>query len=176
MRIIAGKLKGHQLKVPSGNQTRPTTDRHRETMFNVLGQFFDGGKALDLFAGSGALGIEAYSRGIEHAVLIEKNTSSYLTIKQNIESLKIGVAVQLFKMDAFLYLTQTQDTYDLIFLDPPYHQGYVDRALAMIESQSLLNKDGIILVEVAKDEVVDIKSFQIIKEKQVGNSKLMVLT
>lgn len=176
MRIIAGKLKGRSLKVPTGNHTRPTTDRHRETMFNVLGQFFDGGSALDVFAGSGALGLEAYSRGIDQVTLIEKNTNSFMCIKHNIEELKVSNHVQVLKMDAFLYLNQSNQTYDLIFLDPPYHQGYVDKALAVIESNFLLKKEGIILVEVAKDEEIDIQSFQIIKEKQIGNSKLIVLT
>ncbi len=175
MRIIAGKLKGRKLMVPEGTQTRPTTDRHRETMFNTLGQFFDGGVALDAFAGSGALGIEAYSRGIDQVVSIEKHPKSHQVLMRNLKALNIENHITLHKMDALLFLTQTPMTFDLILLDPPYHHNLANQALETIAKRQLLKDEGMILIETAKDETINVGNFQVIKEKHVGQSKLIIL-
>jgi 16S rRNA (guanine966-N2)-methyltransferase len=123
MRIVAGTLGGRRLAAPPGNDTRPTSDRVREALFSALGPI-DGARVLDLFAGSGALALEAISRGAAHAVLVEKDARAAAVIERNLEALEIDAGrAELRRRDALRALRDAREageSYDLVFLDPPY--------------------------------------------------------
>lgn len=150
MRVISGQAKGHPLKAVPGNHTRPTTDKVKESMFSIIGPYFDGDRVLDLFAGTGGLGIEALSRGAEHAVFIDANAKSIEVVKGNLASTRLAGKAEVYRNDASraLKLLERQGKpFDLLFLDPPYamtncgellldaaSRGLVaDRALAVVE-------------------------------------------
>jgi 16S rRNA (guanine966-N2)-methyltransferase len=126
MRVIAGHLGGRQLKAPRGLRTRPTSERVREALFSMLGEL-DGVRVLDLFAGSGALGIEALSRGASGAVFVERDAHAALVLRENLSALAIGAdTAQVRQADALAALRsarERRETYDLIFIDPPYGQA-----------------------------------------------------
>jgi len=126
VRVIAGRYGGRRLVVPSGRLVRPTADRVREALFSILGDL-DGASVLDLFAGSGALGLEALSRGAEHAVLVERAAPAWAAIEANIAALGVpDEAVSLRRRDVFAALRAARDareTYDLVFIDPPYRRA-----------------------------------------------------
>ena len=119
MRVIAGKYRHRLLKEIKNEYTRPTTDRNKETMFNVLGQFFDGGVGIDAFSGTGSLGIEAISRGLDKCYFIDKNDIAFDTLTSNIKSLDIKNAIAI-KTDFLVFLNNTKEKFDLVLLDPPY--------------------------------------------------------
>lgn len=126
MRIVAGSARGRRLVAPAGAETRPTSDRIRESIFNILGQRFDGGAVLDLFAGSGAMGLEAISRGAERAVLVERGREAAAICEQNARTLGFGDRVEILRADAagaLRTLARREGRFDLVFLDPPYAEG-----------------------------------------------------
>src|SRR5690625_234062 len=123
MRIISGTNRGLKLKAVPGKNTRPTSDKVKESLFNMIGPYFSGGTCLDLFAGSGSLGLEAISRGIEHATFIDKNGLAIKTIHDNIHKLRAEDKTEVIRVDALrgLQLLSEKDiAYSLIFIDPPY--------------------------------------------------------
>ena len=122
MRVVAGAFRSRILKAPAGSQTRPTTDRARETLFNILGNIFsfEGIRVLDLFAGSGALAIEALSRGAREAVFVEKDHRAIDAIKQNVNALELNTCARISSLDVYLFLKKEASSYDLIFADAPY--------------------------------------------------------
>ncbi|MFH0993788.1 MAG: 16S rRNA (guanine(966)-N(2))-methyltransferase RsmD [bacterium] len=149
MRVIAGRFKRRTLREADPSATRPTTDKNREMIFNILGQFFDGGSALDLFAGTGALGIEALSRGVDSCTFVDIDPTAIRTIQSNLKDLEISTAAGIVvKQDALRFLGQSHDTvYDLIFLDPPYAAGLLTDVIGAIHSGRLLANAGIIVAE-----------------------------
>lgn len=150
MRVIAGKYKGRQLKAVSGNTTRPTSDKLKEAIFNMIGPYFTGGYCLDLFAGSGALGIEALSRGIDKAIFIDQSIHAVRTIRQNIATLKIENECEVYRNDAFRalhILKKRKCLFDLLFLDPPYEKINYEKLLKSVMEANIMNKDGIIYIE-----------------------------
>ena len=150
MRVIAGDLKGRKISTVEGVNTRPTTDQIKENMFNMMGQFFTGGCVLDLFAGSGSLGIEALSRGLDHAVFIDINYDAINIIKENISNLKLNDQAEVYRNDAFKalkILAKKGLKFDLIFLDPPYGKFDITELLDKIAKNDLLNDDGLIICE-----------------------------
>jgi len=150
MRVIAGEFKGRQIGAVKGDDTRPTTDKVKESMFNMLGQFFDGGRALDLFAGSGNLGIEALSRGVDSTIFIDHNFSAIKVIKENIAQLKLQERTEVYRNDAFKALNvlgKKECKFDLIFLDPPYGKVSVTHLLEVVLEHNLLNDEGLIMCE-----------------------------
>jgi len=156
LRIIAGEYRGRKLKTLSGQQTRPTMDKIKESIFHRLGPFFSGGQCLDLFAGSGALGIEALSRGFERAVFIDRNRQAVKTIRQNLQLLQIPkervIVWQLDALQALRRLGKMNDSFQMIFIDPPYYQINFSKLLTEIEQHRLLTGDGIIYCEHGADE------------------------
>lgn len=121
LRIIAGEAGGRRLVAPQGRATRPTSDRVRQAIFNLLGQFFSGERVLDLFAGSGAMGLEALSRGAGHATMVDTNPAAIQAIEANLEALGWKERAQVRKQDAAQFLRGARAAdYDLIFVDPPY--------------------------------------------------------
>jgi 16S rRNA (guanine966-N2)-methyltransferase len=178
MRIIAGNWKGHRLKSVPGMKTRPTADKVKGAIFNILGAKILNARVLDLFAGTGNLALEALSRGAASAVLVEKNSLAYATIKQNILMLGAREQTTLLKMDALIFMNQIrEEKFELIFLDPPYHQGLVSRVLSGLHRNSILKANGVIVIETASDEAIDQDLFplEVKITKEYGDTKLWFL-
>lgn len=158
MRIIAGEFRGRALAAPKGAQTRPTTDRTREALFNVLAHGahpLEGARVLDLFAGSGALGFEALSRGARFALFVEEAAAARAAIRQNVETLDLQGRTRIFRRDATKLGARPAafpEPFDLIFCDPPYGQGLVERALASARGGDWLAPGARIVAEHAKGE------------------------
>jgi 16S rRNA (guanine966-N2)-methyltransferase len=151
MRVISGDFRGRRLKAVPGTNTRPTTDKVKESMFNIIGPYFEGGNALDLFAGTGGLGIEALSRGIEHCVFVDKDFKATSTVRENIEALGLKPRAQIYKNDARRALEQLAgrgSTFDLVFLDPPYKLvGMYEETILYMQTSGLLLDDAYIIAE-----------------------------
>lgn len=153
MRVVAGERKGMPLKAVAGNTTRPTTDKIKESIFNIIGPFFDGGTAVDLFAGSGGLGIEALSRGAEHAVFVEKDSRAFQVLQENIKKCRYEDYTELFRTDAARAakgLVKRDIVIDYLFVDPPYHKEEYYDLVAMLVEAKKLSDDAIILCEHTK--------------------------
>ena len=149
MRIIAGSCKGHRIDAPPGRRTRPTSDRVRENVFNLVQSWVDGATVLDLFAGSGAMGIEALSRGAERAVFVEADAQACRVIDRNLEKLRLSGA-RVFCSDVGRFLATDRGSYDLIFCDPPYEEyAALEPALARYLPR-LAAEDGLVVVETAR--------------------------
>ncbi|PTM59113.1 16S rRNA (guanine(966)-N(2))-methyltransferase RsmD [Desmospora activa] len=154
MRIIAGKGKGKRLKTVSGLQVRPTTDRVKESVFQVIGPYFDGGWALDLFAGSGSLGVEALSRGVDRVVFIDQSGSSVRTIHENLRETGFESQAEVYRRDAraaLRSLSKRELVFQYIFLDPPYREPILAEVLQRIGESGLLEPSGTVVAEHAAD-------------------------
>ena len=127
LRIIGGRYRRRILRFPDSEGLRPTPDRVRETLFNWLGQELDGERCLDLFAGSGALGFEAASRGAAHVVMVEQAPKVLAALQENAKMLRDPPGVEIIRGDALQYLASTKSKFDLIFLDPPFNKGWIQR-------------------------------------------------
>lgn len=153
MRIVAGKFKGARIEAPKGLATRPTSDRVRQALFNVLehgpAHFeFEGARVLDLFAGTGALALEALSRGARYAILIEDDAAARAVIRRNIEALSLTGATKIWRRDATrLGEAGTLQPFDLIFCDPPYGKDLGERALASAVEGGWVGKGAIAVLE-----------------------------
>ncbi len=149
MRVIAGTARSLPLKTVEGLDTRPTTDRIKETLFNMLQPYLCDCRFLDLFAGSGAIGIEALSRGAKEAVFAENNRKAYECVKENLRFTKLDGKAQVHFSDALsvLHKLEGSPAFDLIFLDPPYDQGLEQEVFAYLEHSSLVNADTILVLE-----------------------------
>ena len=157
MRVVAGEFGGRKLKTLSGNNTRPTTDKVKGAIFNMIGPYFDGGKALDLFSGSGSLGIEAVSRGMDQAVLVEKNFRAMEIIRENIAVTKNESAFQLMKMpanQAIQQLIANEVKFDLVLLDPPYAKQEIVKQINLLLDNDLLTRTSIVVCETGKEIVL----------------------
>lgn len=171
MRVIAGKARSLKLMTPPGMDTRPTTDRTKETLFNILQPEIGGARFLDLFSGSGAIGIEALSRGAAFAVFVEKDRAAAECIRKNLAFTKLGDNGQILRKDvgaAFKSLEKGAP-FDLIFMDPPYGRGLERQVLEYLAHSSLLAEEGTVVVEASLetpfDHVQDL-GFQVIKIKK----------
>lgn len=171
MRVIAGKARSLKLMTPPGMDTRPTTDRTKETLFNILQPEIGGARFLDLFSGSGAIGIEALSRGAAFAVFVEKDRVAAECIKKNLAFTKLGDNGQILRKDvgAALKSLEKGEPFDLIFMDPPYGRGLERQVLEYLAHSSLLAEEGTVVVEASLettfDHVQDL-GFQVIKIKK----------
>ncbi len=170
MRIIAGTARSLPLKTLEGIDTRPTTDRIKETLFNMIQNDVQGAKFLDLFCGSGQIGLEALSRGAAFAVFVENNKKAVAIVDENIRFTKFGERSRLLSMDviAALRTLEGNDTFDYIYMDPPYQQGLEKNVLKSLLETSLLNEDTVIIIEAALDtdfSYLDELGYQIIRQK-----------
>ncbi|MGE5680648.1 MAG: 16S rRNA (guanine(966)-N(2))-methyltransferase RsmD [Bacillota bacterium] len=176
MRIISGILKGRTLKVPSTKFTRPTTDRVRETLFNLLNNQidFEGIKVLDIYAGSGSLGLECFSRGASEVHFIEKNFPIYKVLQSNIDSLNYEINYKIFKMEALRFSTMSNhETYDLILADPPFFKDDIHIVAGNLLKNNFLNKEGILIIERSvQTREKDIEGFGIEPFKKIGDTFL----
>ena len=176
MKIVSGTYGGRPLKTLEGKTTRPTSDKVRGAMFNMIGPYFDGGQVLDLYAGSGGLSIEAVSRGMEQAVLVEKDRRAQAIIASNIQMTKESHKFQLLKMEAHQALSQLQGTFDLVFLDPPYAKEQIVADIEALAERGLLGEEVMVVCETEKavDLPEEIACLGIWKEKIYGISKVTV--
>lgn len=154
MRIIGGNSRGTKLYTLEGLNTRPTLDRVKESMFNILQNNIKDRIILDLFAGSGAIGLEFISRGAKKAFLCEKEKKAIDIINKNIQKMHVESKVKIAFMDYRKFLETSNDKYDLIFLDPPYETDFISKSTELIIKKNLLNDDGIIIAETDQEERV----------------------
>lgn len=174
MRIISGKYKAKKLHTLKSNDTRPTSDKVRESVFSMLGEL--DGSVLDLFGGTGGLAIEALSRGASSAMIIDGAGDAIKIIKENTKDL--DEPVEIFRNDyrrALKAMGKREKSFDLIFLDPPYNKKIVDKSLELIEAHHILKDDGRIMVETQKNEMFNHDHFEIVKEAVYGTIKVWLL-
>jgi 16S rRNA (guanine966-N2)-methyltransferase len=146
MKICGGEFKGRKLKTPKGDKIRPTTDKLREAMFSSLGGEVVGSAVMDLFCGSGALGLEAISRGADRALFVDENRQAIAVLKENIEQLNIWPRVRVFNMNVFKLKPLQISDYGIIFADPPYRKGHLDRLITFLSLPNS-NWNGIMVLE-----------------------------
>lgn len=157
MRIITGSAKGAKLKAPRGLETRPTTDRVKESVFNILSGTVVEAEVLDLFAGTGNLGLEALSRGAKHAVFVDRRAESVAVIKDNAEHTKLFQQATIYKRDVLAALDQfdqSGQTFTMVFCDPPYNRGFVASVLKRIDEGTFLAESGIVVIEHSQHELI----------------------
>ena len=144
MRVITGLARGKKLKTLEGMATRPTTERTKEAIFSTLFDKTVDANVLDLFAGSGQMGIEALSRGAKHCTFVEQARDAFAVIKYNLEATRLDATATLEFKEVLSFLASDRKKYDLIFLDPPYGKGFVDETISLIEKHGLLSDDRVI--------------------------------
>ena len=147
MRVITGKARGVVLKTPDGMLTRPTADRVKEALFSIIQFDLPAAKVLDLFGGTGQLGIEALSRGAKSAVFVDSRDDACNLIKENLRRTKLSASANVVKSDYLAFLKNTKETFDIIFLDPPYAEVFLENSLKMITEIDILQSGGIIVAE-----------------------------
>ena len=176
MRVIAGIYKGRKLESPENRDIRPTTDKAKEALFSILSNDIPGARVLDLFAGSGALGIEALSRGAEECVFVDHSRQSISLIRKNLAACGAGDEAKVLNGDYRRILAGLSGSFDVIIMDPPYGQGLMDEAFRLIGEHGLLAEDGIIVCEHRKEEVLpeEICGFVREKERRYGIVKLTI--
>ena len=177
MRVISGKVRGLRLDSPDGVTTRPTLDRVKEAVFSMLMPYLCDATVLDLFAGSGALGIEALSRGAKSAVFIDSSSKAIACIEENIKRANFDSVSAVKKYEFDLFLESCDAKFDIIFLDPPYEKGFYDKALRIISERSLLSDNGLIVAEWDYEIGFTNKFYDLalIKEKKYGRVGISVL-
>ena len=176
VRVISGSARGLKLNTPGDDRVRPTTDRVKESMFNIVQDWVYDSQVLDLFAGSGALGIEALSRGASQAVFCDNSLDSIKIIKSNIEKARVVDRSQIVSGDFKRCLRDMEaknQSFDMIFVDPPYYEGLFEEVLDTIRSCKILKKDGIVIVEHdAKKPIGQVEGLEVYKEKRYGLTML----
>ncbi|MBO4897295.1 MAG: 16S rRNA (guanine(966)-N(2))-methyltransferase RsmD [Clostridia bacterium] len=176
MRVISGTARGRKLISPEGMETRPTSDRVKESVFNIISPDIRGAHVLDLFAGSGALGIEALSRGAETAVFVENSFTAQKVLKKNIELTHFEDRCEVFEVGFEKFLNSASEKFDIVFLDPPYKSGYYEKALGLLLALELLSDDGIVVAEYEYGQSLPIVSgFVVLKDRKYGKTSVAVL-
>ena len=145
MRVITGSARGRVLETLPGEDVRPTTDRVKEAMFSIVQFELEGRRVLDLFAGSGQLGIEALSRGAASAVFVDQSAASVQCVKRNLQKTGLQANARVVQADALTFLQTSRDTFDIAFLDPPYSKGILQRALPPVAAK--MHEGGVIICE-----------------------------
>lgn len=179
IRIIGGRYKGKKLISLEGKSVRPTSGIVRESIFNILSNHVIGAVVLDLFAGTGALGIEAISRGANHAVFIDRNPKALVTILKNVQASKINEKVEIIQWDILKSLDCLRSRhlrFNLIFLDPPYHQGMVEPSLINLEKSESLEENCIMVIEHGLKELIpDLRNIRISDQRKYGKTLVSFL-
>ncbi len=184
MRIVGGDMRGRRLMGPTDDggraRLRPTSDRMREAVFNILahGDYppFDGAQVLDLFAGTGAMGIEALSRGAERAVFVDDGREARALLKQNIDTLDLADRTRVIPGDALRFASTNSDPFDMIFCDAPYAKGLTHPVLNALAASTSLTRGTVIIVETATDELLDLPSgLALSMERRYGAGKIHLL-
>lgn len=179
MRVIAGTARSLPLKTPKSMDTRPTTDRIKETLFNMLMPYLPGSVFVDLFSGSGGIGIEAISRGASRAYFVENGKEAVECITANVKFTHFEEQATILKQDVFsALLGSIREKVDVIFMDPPYESGYEHRALEILKDSAMVTEDTLIVVEAALKTDFSYAAdfgFEIIKDKQYKTNKHIFL-
>ncbi len=176
MRVITGKFKKANLITVKGRNTRPTTDFLKEVMFSVTGNC-SGKTVLDLFAGSGALGIEALSRGATRSVMVDMSINAIKAMRANILKLRCETECRIYKKKVSAFLNNEETQYDLIFMDPPYNKDLVNPVIELIFKNNILSENGKIIVERSRQEELNEEFHDIIiYDKSYGDSAVTVLS
>lgn len=177
MRVIAGKARRTLLKAPEGLDTRPTTDRTKETLFNILNGYLADCNFLDLFSGSGAIGIEALSRGAACAVFADSGKAAYDCIQANIKATHFEKESSVYQKDALSVIRMmenTQKKFDVIFMDPPYDHDFEKEVLLVLDHSSIISDDTLIVVEASLKTTFDYlkdTKFHVVREKEYKTNK-----
>ena len=179
LRIIAGQLKGRSIDAPAGPQIRPTSDRLRERIFSIVQSrrgSFEGLKVADVFAGTGAMGIEAVSRGAAKAWFVEKHKGSLELLKGNVEKVGIAGQARVITADA-RRLPKADEPFNILFLDPPYGCGLAEPTLKSLVESGWIGEESLTVLEVATDDSIDLpEGFLVVDERQQGKSRVIFLT
>ena len=181
MRVIAGTARGKKLKAPEDQNVRPTLDRVKEDIFNIIGPSIRGAKVLDLFSGSGALGIEALSRGAAICFFVDKDKKSCTLTKYNLTQTRLTDKSKILQMDAntaMQKLSAQGHQFDYIFIDPPYQLGITQTLLQNIQKYTIIQENVYIIVESDKEEIMAerIDKLVKIKEKTYASTRIAILT
>lgn len=174
MRIISGSARGRKLVSPEGMDVRPTTDKVKESLFNIIQFELADASVLDLFAGTGQLGLEALSRGAAKAVFVDSSKKSLATVKRNVELCGFAGRSRLLQSDAFVYLARAEETFDFVFLDPPYHNGLCVKAFEFLPA--VLSVNACVICETQTDETLPERfgEYSIAKEYRYSAIRLTV--
>ena len=170
MRVITGKARGIQLKTPDGMQTRPTADRVKEALFSIINFDVPGAAVLDLFGGTGQLGIEALSRGAKSAVFVDAREDACKLIRENLKRTKLESDAKVIRSDYMDYLSRSREQFDIILLDPPYAEVFLENALKRITEIDILRSGGIIVAErpLGKELPWDFEGYERSKDYKYG--------
>ena len=176
MRVITGKARGVQLKTPEGMQTRPTADRVKEALFSIINFDIPGAKVLDLFGGTGQLGIEALSRGAGGAVFVDDREDACNLIRENLRRTKLAQDAKVVRADYMDYLKRCKEKFGIIFLDPPYAEVFLENALKCITEIDILQSGGIIVTErpLGKELPFEFEGFTRSKDYKYGKTLLTI--
>lgn len=172
MRVITGTAKGRRLKTLEGTDIRPTTDKVKEAVFSSIQFDIEGRKVLDLFAGSGQLGIEALSRGAQNATFVDLNPEAVSVIKDNLKATEFEDIARVIRADYFSFIAATNEKFDIAFLDPPYREGLLENALVAVTN--IINDTGIIICERPIDINLSKQINGFIEKKQLKFGKILV--
>lgn len=174
MRVITGKARGITLKTPQGLLTRPTADRVKEAMFSIIQFDIPGARVLDLFGGTGQLGIEALSRGASQAVFVDSQEDACKLIRENLRRVEMSDQAKVIRSDYLAYLRSCRETFDLVLLDPPYAEVFMENALNMLAEIDILQSGGIIVSErpVGKELPLELPGFTRSKDYKYGKTLL----
>ena len=179
MRIIGGKARGTKLYTLEGENTRPTLDRVKESLFNIVKNDIQDSVFLDLFSGSGAIGLEAVSRGAKKAILCDKSKEAIKVIRKNVEKTRFENQVEIYCTDFETLIKEKQKTVlDIVYIDPPYQTDYAYRAVKLLIEQRLINENTLIIIETDRKEILeDIENLPITKidERKYGRAQLIFL-
>lgn len=181
MRIISGTSKGKRLATPKGQALRPTSDRVKESIFNILGEVVEGKAVLDLFAGTGNLGIEALSRGAQRVLFVERGREATRLIKSNLSQCGMANISEIIPKDvirAIGILHQRGETFDLILMDPPYKRGLIKKTLWKLQSHRIYHGDSILIIEHDRREPLptDLDGWYLIRQRKIGDTLISFLT
>lgn len=176
MRVITGKARGIVLKTPEGMATRPTADRVKEALFNIIQFEIPASRVLDLFGGTGQLGIEALSRDAKYAVFVDEREDACRLIRENLKRTKLEQYARVLRSDYMAYLKTCKEKFDIILLDPPYAEAFLENSLKMITEIDILQSDGIIVAErpVGKELPGDFPGFERSKDYKYGKTLITI--
>ena len=176
MRVVAGRAKGIALKTPSGMLTRPTADRVKEAMFSIVQFDLPGASVLDLFGGTGQLGIEAVSRGAKSATFVDNREDACRLIRENLKRTGMEKESRVVRMDYMDFLKRNREKFDIVLLDPPYAEEYLENSLKMITEIDILQSGGIIIAErpLGKDLSLNFEGFERSRDYKYGTTLLAV--
>lgn len=184
MRVISGSARGRKLKAPKSGETRPIMDRVKTALFDILAPEIVGMRVLDLFAGTGAVGIEALSRGAAAATFIERSPEAWKLVRENLALTNLSDRAEVLRSDAFAFLQQAaaaKRRYDLVYVAPPQYEGMAARALAQLDTAPLTEPDGLVIVQIHPQERSDLDALslgrlRLYDERRYGSTLLLFYT